>query len=78
MSFLVDTYGTEKVDHAKLTQAVNEIFDMRPKAIIERLDLLKPIYSASSAYGHFGRDPGPNGEFSWEKVDLVDEIKALL
>ena len=71
MSFLVDTYGTEKVDHAKLTQAVNEIFDMRPKAIIERLDLLKPIYSASSAYGHFGRDI-----FPWEKLDKLEELKA--
>ncbi len=71
MSFLVDTYGTEKVDHAKLTQAVNEIFDMRPKAIIERLDLLKPIYGKSSAYGHFGRDI-----FPWEKLDKLDELKS--
>lgn len=71
MSFLVDTYGTEKVDHAKLTQAVNDIFDMRPKAIIERLDLLKPIYGKSSAYGHFGRDI-----FPWEKLDKLDELKG--
>ncbi|MCF8057689.1 MAG: methionine adenosyltransferase [Bacteriovoracaceae bacterium] len=71
MSFLVETYGTEKVDLTKLTAAVNEVFDMRPKAIIDRLDLLKPIYSASSAYGHFGRDI-----FPWEKLDRLDELKG--
>lgn len=71
MSFLVETYGTEKVDLKKLTEAVNEVFDMRPKAIIDRLDLLKPIYSPSSAYGHFGRDI-----FPWEKLDKLEELKA--
>jgi S-adenosylmethionine synthetase len=72
MSFLVETYGTEKVDLTKLTAAVNEVFDMRPKAIIDRLDLLRPIYSASSAYGHFGRDI-----FPWEKLDKLDELKGM-
>lgn len=71
MSFLVDTYGTEKVDHAKLTAAVNEVFDMRPKALIDRLGLLKPIYSPSSAYGHFGRDI-----FPWENLDMLEELKS--
>jgi S-adenosylmethionine synthetase len=71
MSFLVETYGTEKVDLSKLTAAVNEIFDMKPKSIIERLDLLKPIYGPSSAYGHFGRDI-----FPWEKLDRLDELKS--
>lgn len=71
MSFLVDTYGTETVDHAKLTAAVNEVFDMRPKALIDRLGLLQPIYSPSSAYGHFGRDI-----FPWEKLDKLDELKG--
>lgn len=71
MSFLVDTYGTETVDRAKLTAAVNEVFDMRPKALIDRLGLLKPIYSPSSAYGHFGRDI-----FPWEKLDKLDELKG--
>lgn len=71
MSFLVETYGTEKVDLTKLTAAVNEIFDMKPKSIIERLDLLKPIYGPSSAYGHFGRDI-----FPWEKLDCLDELKS--
>jgi S-adenosylmethionine synthetase len=71
MSFLVETYGTEKVDLSKLTNAVNEIFDMKPKSIIERLDLLKPIYGPSSAYGHFGRDI-----FPWEKLDKLEELKS--
>lgn len=71
MSFLVETFGTEKVEIHKLTAAVNEIFDMRPKAIIDRLDLLQPIYAASSAYGHFGRDI-----FPWEKLDQLEALKA--
>ena len=71
MSFLVETYGTEKVDINKLTAAVNETFDMKPKSIIDRLDLLKPIYGPSSAYGHFGRDI-----FPWEKLDKLEELKA--
>ncbi len=71
MSFLVETFGTEKVEIKKLTAAVNEIFDMRPKAIIERLDLLKPVYGPSSAYGHFGRDI-----FPWEKLDVLEELKS--
>lgn len=71
MSFLVETYGTEKVDHKKLTDVINKMFDMKPRAIIERLDLLKPIYSPSAAYGHFGRDI-----FPWEKLDRLEELKA--
>jgi len=71
MSLLVETYGTEKVDLKKLTQVVNQMFDMRPKAIIERLDLLRPIYSPTAAYGHFGRDI-----FPWEKLDKLNELKS--
>jgi len=74
MSFLVDTYGTNTVDQSKIDEAVNEIFDMRPKAIIERLDLLRPIYSETSAYGHFGRT-SENG-FTWERLDKLDELRA--
>ena len=73
VSFLVNTYGTEKVDPSKLCHAINEIFDMRPKEIIERLNLLRPIYEATSAYGHFGRD---SEEFSWEKLDRLEELKS--
>ncbi len=71
VSFLVETYGTEKVDLSKLTTVINEMFDMKPRAIIERLDLLKPIYSATAAYGHFGRDI-----FPWEKLDRLEELKS--
>lgn len=75
MSLLIDTFGTAKVDEAKLTAAINELFDMRPKAIIQRLDLLRPIYSETAAYGHFGRTSA-NG-FNWEKLDMVEALKAF-
>jgi S-adenosylmethionine synthetase len=75
MSLLIDTFGTAKVDEAKLTAAINELFDMRPKAIIQRLDLLRPIYSETAAYGHFGRTSA-NG-FTWEKTDMVAALKGF-
>ncbi len=71
VSFLVETFGTEKVDHSKLTSVINKMFDMKPRSIIERLDLLKPIYSTSAAYGHFGREV-----FPWEKLDRLTELKS--
>lgn len=74
-SLLVDTFGTEKVDLNKINAAINELFDMRPKALIERLNLLRPIYRETSAYGHFGRTSA-NG-FPWEKLDKLDQLKAL-
>ena len=58
----------------KFNEAVRELFDMRPKAIIERLDLLRPIYSPTAAYGHFGRTK--DGFFPWENLTLLDELKA--
>lgn len=75
MSLLVETFGTEKVEVKKIQAAVNELFDMRPKAIIERLDLLRPIYSPTAAYGHFGRTL--NGYFPWEDLKFVDQLKNL-
>lgn len=77
MSLLVDTFGTEKVKLADINHAVNEIFDMRPKRIIDRLDLLRPIYSKSAAYGHFGR-VAENGLFPWENSQFVEQLKELL
>lgn len=74
MSFLVDTFGTEKVDMNKINKIINQIFDMRPRQIIERLDLLRPIYAETSAYGHFGRVS--NTGFSWEKLDKLEELKS--
>jgi len=69
----VQTFGTGKVDDEKLSNYVTKNFDMRPRAIVEQLDLLRPIYRATSAYGHFGRP-----EFSWEKTDRAEEIAAAL
>lgn len=70
-SIHVDTFGTGKVGNDKLIEAIKQVFDFRPGKIIEHLDLLKPIYRATSAYGHFGREG-----FSWEKTDKVEELKA--
>lgn len=75
MSLLVNTFGTSKVDEVKLTAAINELFDMRPKALIQRLDLLRPIYSETAAYGHFGRTSGAG--FTWEKLDMVEKLKSM-
>ena len=75
MSLLVDTFGTEKVDNEKITNAVREIFDMKPKSIIERLDLLRPIYSDTAAYGHFGRTSA--NSFTWENLTFLDDLKNL-
>lgn len=75
MSLLIDTFGTAKVDEKKLTVAINELFDMRPKAIIQRLDLLRPIYSETAAYGHFGRTSKDG--FTWERLDMVDALKGF-
>ncbi len=75
MSLLIDTFGTSKVDEKKLTTAINELFDMRPKAIIQRLNLLRPIYSETAAYGHFGRTSTQG--FTWEKTDMVDALKGF-
>ena len=72
-SIHVDTFGTGKVDEEKLVEAVKKVFDFRPGKIIEHLDLLKPVYLNSAAYGHFGRP-----EFSWEKVDKVEELKSAI
>ena len=74
MSFLVDTFGTNKVDQDAITAAVNDIFDMRPKAIVQRLDLLRPIYAETAAYGHFGRESSKG--FSWENLTYLDELKS--
>ncbi len=75
MSFLVDTYGTEKVSLEKINASISEVFDMRPKSIIDRLDLLKPIYLPTSSYGHFGRTA--ENSFPWEKLDNLEKLKSL-
>ncbi|MDQ6952086.1 MAG: methionine adenosyltransferase [Mariprofundaceae bacterium] len=75
LSVMVNTFGTGKVDEAKLADAVRQVFDLRPKGIVQELDLLRPIYTKTAAYGHFGRELP---EFTWEKTDKVDALKAAL
>ncbi|HPT58385.1 MAG TPA: methionine adenosyltransferase [Fervidobacterium sp.] len=73
VSIMINTYGTAKVDEEKLMKVITQLFDFRPGAIIKKLDLLRPIYKKTAAYGHFGRnDP----DFTWERTDMVSELKA--
>jgi S-adenosylmethionine synthetase len=69
----VYTEGTGKVSDVKLAELIGEHFDLRPKGIIRMLDLLRPIYEKTAAYGHFGRD---EPEFTWEATDKVEALKA--
>jgi S-adenosylmethionine synthetase len=71
----LETFGTEKVDTALIEKAIRDIFDLRPRAIVEQLDLLRPIYTKTAAYGHFGRELP---EFTWEKLDRVDALRSAL
>jgi S-adenosylmethionine synthetase len=75
VGLFIETFGTEKFDLAKISSAVDEVFDLRPAAIIRDLNLLKPIYSDTAAYGHFGREL-PN--FTWEKTDRAASLKGLV
>jgi S-adenosylmethionine synthetase len=75
VSIYVDTHGTAHVDEEKIVACVEALFDLTPKGIIDTLDLLKPIYRKTAAYGHFGRE---DMGFSWEKTDKAEEIKAFL
>lgn len=75
VSVMVDTFGTGKLDDEKIADIVNKVFDLRPSAIIDRLDLRKPIYKNIAAYGHMGRE---DLGVSWEKTDMVDEIKKYM
>jgi len=75
VGLFIETFGTEKFDLNKISAAVDEVFDLRPAAIIRDLQLLRPIYSETAAYGHFGREL-PN--FSWEKTDRAASLKGLV
>ena len=75
LSIYVDTHGTGKVDEATLERVLGEAMDLSPRGIRTQLNLNKPIYARTSAYGHFGRAPDADGGFSWEKTDLADAIK---
>jgi S-adenosylmethionine synthetase len=78
LSVYVDTHGTGKVDEAKLELILPQLMNLKPRGIREILDLNKPIFARTSAYGHFGREPDADGGFSWEKTDLADKIKAAV
>ncbi len=75
LSVYVNTHGTGEVDEQKLAKIVTEIVDLSPRAIREKLQLNRPIYRRTSAYGHFGRKPEDDGGFSWEKTDLAEEFR---
>jgi S-adenosylmethionine synthetase len=78
LSVYVDLHGTGKVDEAVLERALSKVLDLSPRGIREHLQLNKPIYAKTSSYGHFGRKPGRDGSFSWEKTDLVSALKAAV
>jgi S-adenosylmethionine synthetase len=75
VSIYVDTHGTASIDEAKISACVDALFDLTPKGIMEELDLLRPIYRKTAAYGHFGRE---DDDFTWEKTPRVEEIKRYL
>ena len=75
MSIMVDTFGTGKLDDLKIAEIIRENFDLRPAGIIQMLDLRRPIYKQTAAYGHFGRT---DISLPWEKLDKVDVLKKYL
>jgi S-adenosylmethionine synthetase len=77
ISIMVETFGTETVENSRIVDAVSQVFDLRPAAILRDLDLRRPIYKRTAAYGHFGR-PAEDGGFTWERLDRVDAIRSAL
>jgi S-adenosylmethionine synthetase len=75
VGLFIETFGTEKTSLEKISKAVEEVFDLRPAAIIRDLDLLRPIYNKTAAYGHFGRELP---EFTWERTDRASALKSLV
>ncbi|MGW2648931.1 methionine adenosyltransferase, partial [Streptomyces sp. NPDC001393] len=75
VGLFVETFGTAKVDAEKIEKAIDQVFDLRPAAIIRDLDLLRPIYAQTAAYGHFGRELP---DFTWERTDRVDALRAAV
>jgi S-adenosylmethionine synthetase len=76
LSVYIDTHGTGEVDTDKLAGVLRELMDLSPRGIRTHLKLNRPIYARTAAYGHFGRHPDADGGFSWEKLDLVDQLKS--
>ncbi|MEM8936750.1 MAG: methionine adenosyltransferase [Pseudomonadota bacterium] len=78
LSIYVDLHGTGSVDEDALSRAIDDVIDLSPSGIRRALDLNKPIYARTAAYGHFGREPDAEGGFSWERTDLVDALRGAL
>ncbi len=78
LSIYADLHGTGKIEEGKLEAALMDVMNLTPRGIRKHLDLNRPIYARTSAYGHFGRQPDADGGFSWEKTDLADKLKGLL
>jgi S-adenosylmethionine synthetase len=78
LSVYVDTHDTGKVDEERLSKALTTVMDLSPRGIRLHLGLNRPIYARTSAYGHFGRAPDPDGGFSWERTDLIERLRAEL
>ena len=78
LSVYVNTHGTGQVDESNLVRAIGDVINLSPRGIREHLQLNRPIYARTAAYGHFGRDPESDGGFSWEKTDLVEPLKNIL
>jgi S-adenosylmethionine synthetase len=76
LSVYVDTHDTGQADEEKLSRVLQELLNLSPRGIREHLGLNKPIYARTAAYGHFGRMPEPDGGFSWERVDLVEDLRS--
>ena len=76
ISVYIDTQGTGHVDEERLSRTLREMVNLSPRGIREHLDLNRPIYARTAAYGHFGRAPDPDGGFAWERLDLVSELKS--
>jgi S-adenosylmethionine synthetase len=75
LSVMVDTFGTAEVDEQLLVDAVTKVFDLRPGAIIRDLDLRKPVFRKTAAYGHFGRE---DVDFTWERTNRIEELRAAV
>ena len=78
VSVMIDTFGTGTVPEAALEEAVREVFDLTPGGIIKALNLRQPLYKPTAAYGHFGREPGAHGLFSWERTNRVEDLRLAV
>ncbi len=78
LSVYVDTYGTGSIPDFQIEEVIKKVMDLSPRGIRQHLQLNKPIYEKTASYGHFGREPEGDGSFSWEKLDLVEELKSNL